>query len=67
MNQQNYTLITGLLFSLIAVGHVYRSFTGGAIVFGTVSIPLWASWLGIVIAGFLAFWAFRLVSATGDS
>ena len=67
MDQKNYNLVTGVLFSVFALGHVYRSLTGGDLVMGTVSIPLWASWLGIVIAGFLAFSAFRLVSGESDS
>lgn len=67
MDQKNYNLVTGLLFSLFTLGHVYRSLTGGDLVMGAVSIPLWASWLAIVIAGFLAFSAFRLGSGESDS
>lgn len=59
MNQQLYNLVSGLLFSAVALAHLYRAVTGGAFVVGAVDFPVWASWVAVVVAGFLGFTALR--------
>ncbi len=45
--------ISAILFSLIAILHLVRLFTGFQVVIG-VEIPLWASLAGFIIGGVLA-------------
>ena len=60
MNQQTFSLTTGVVFLLIALLHVLR------LVFeweGTLqgrSVPMWVSGVGILVAGYLAYEGFRL-------
>ena len=64
MTQKNYLVISGLIFVLVFLIHLYRAVSGGAFVVGMVNVPIWASWLAVVLAGFLAFWAYRLATAS---
>lgn len=59
-----YLTVTGMLFAVIAVAHVSRVVRGSIVQLGSFTIPMWASWIGIVVAGGLAVWAFRLTRRT---
>lgn len=54
-----FTLISALVFVGIALVHVYRIFTRFQIVIGSHHIPLWVSYLGVVIPALLAFLLLR--------
>ena len=58
-----YLQISGTLFGLIALGHLLRLLRHWPVVFAGYPLPLWASWLGLVVAGGLSIWALRLVRA----
>lgn len=53
------TLISALVFFVVAAVHVYRIFTRFQIVIGSHHIPLWVSYLGVVIPGLLAVMLLR--------
>ena len=52
-------MIAVALFSIIALVHVHRLFTGWEIVVAGSAVPLWISWPGLVIAGGLAIMVAR--------
>lgn len=56
-----YLQISGILFGIIAAGHLYRLYRHWPVDLAGHVIPLWVSWLGLVLAGGLSFWAFRLM------
>jgi hypothetical protein len=58
-----YLQISGVLFGLIALAHLLRLFRHWPIDFAGYMVPLWASWLGLFLAGGLSIWALRLVRA----
>ena len=60
MTPRTYSLIAGIIFSLVALLHALRLLRGWHVVIGDLSLPVWVSWLGIVIAGYLAYQGFRL-------
>lgn len=62
-----YLQITGALFGLIAVVHVLRLIRHWPIQLAEHSIPLWASWVGLIVAGALSIWAARLLRVTGPA
>ena len=49
MTQKNYNTITGCLFIIIAIVHLWRAVTATSITFGQTSIPVWLSWVGFVL------------------
>ena len=55
-----FTLTTGALFLLIAVGHALRLLFRWQVTIDGRLIPTWVSWVGIAIAAFLAYEGFRL-------
>jgi hypothetical protein len=58
-----YLQISGGLFGLIAVAHLLRLFRHWPIDLAGHMVPMWASWLGLVLAGGLSIWALRLTRA----
>ena len=59
MTKKFYFLITGILFALITLVHLCRLVQGWEItVHGTI-IPIWVSWIGLVISGALAYYGLR--------
>ncbi len=57
---KSYLRITGALFGLIVALHVMRLVQGSPAQVGSWSVPMWVSWVGIVVAGALCIWAVRL-------
>ena len=55
MTQRTFFLIAAAVFSLIALGHAIRLLFGWQITIGDVVVPLWVSWIGLAIAGYLAY------------
>jgi hypothetical protein len=49
-----FTAIAAAIFAIVAVVHALRLFLGWEITVSGISIPAWASVLGLVIAGGLA-------------
>lgn len=60
MTQKNYAKVTSILFLLIALLHLLRIMLGSTAVLGGWTVPMWASWVALVVSGYLSFTAFRL-------
>ena len=60
MTPRTYSLIAGIIFSLVALLHALRLLRGWHVVIGDLSVPVWVSWLGLVVAAYLANQGFRL-------
>jgi hypothetical protein len=61
---RTYLQISGTLFGLIALGHLLRLFRHWPVDLAGHMVPLWASWVGLVLAGGLSVRALRLMRAT---
>jgi hypothetical protein len=59
MSQKTFDLVAGLFLLLIAVGHLLRVIFGWTVNVAGVTIPMWASWLALVVIGCLAFVGLR--------
>lgn len=60
MSAQMYVNITGALFAVIAVIHLARLTEGWEAQIAGWIVPLWVSWVFLVIAGILAYSALRI-------
>ncbi len=60
MDRNIYVTVSGVIFLLIAVLHALRIAYGWSAQIGGWTVPLWLSWAALVIAGYLAWSAFRL-------
>jgi hypothetical protein len=63
MNRKTFSLVAGLIFLLVAVMHVLRLALGWHVVLAGWTIPMWISWVALLIAGFLAYEGLRLSRA----
>lgn len=49
-----FTLISAIVFFVVALAHVIRIVMRFQLVIGSHHIPLWVSYFGVLIPGFLA-------------
>jgi hypothetical protein len=54
-----YIVVSGAVFGVVAVLQAVRALNQWPMHVGTIEIPVWASWLAMVVAGSLCAWAFR--------
>lgn len=55
MDRKLYIMISGAIFLIVAAMHALRLLYDWGITIGETDIPLWASWAGLIIAGYLAY------------
>ena len=60
MSQRTFSLVVGVVFLLIAVGHLVRIVLGATFVIEGVAIPMWPSVLAAMVMAYLAGEGFRL-------
>jgi hypothetical protein len=60
MNQKAFALTAGVVFLLIAIGHLARIVFGVSFVVQEIAVPMWASLIAVVITGYLAYQGLRL-------
>lgn len=60
MSHRVFALVSGVIFLLIALGHLVRLLLNATFVVEGVSVPMLASGLAVVVMGYLAFQGFRL-------
>ena len=58
MTQRAFNLAAGTLFLIVATLHALRLFFGWHAGIGGWIVPMWISWAGVAVAGFLAYSAF---------
>lgn len=66
MSRNQYLVVSGLLFSFVAVAHLLRIIFRIPIHVDLYAVPMLFSWIGLIVAGALAFSAFRLKREEGD-
>jgi hypothetical protein len=59
MSEHAYSLTAGVIFLLIALGHLARIVLGLPVVVQGVSIPVWASVIALLVTGFLSYEGFH--------
>ena len=60
MDQKTFVLLAGVVFAIVALAHLLRIFMDWPIVIDTWTVPMWLSWIALVIAGGLGFFGLRL-------
>jgi hypothetical protein len=65
MDQKTFSIAAGVIFAVVALFHLVRIYMGWPVMIGDWSVPMWLSWIGLIIAGGLAFFGMSL--ATRDA
>lgn len=55
----NYVVVSGVLFGVMAVVQAVRAVNQWPVHVGGFDVPVWFSWVAVVITGSLCVWAFR--------
>jgi len=60
MTEKTFATIAGVIFALVALLHLLRLVMGWSIVIDSWTVPMWVSWVGLVVAGGLSYYGARL-------
>ena len=60
MTQRTFSLVTAVLFFLIALLHAVRLLRGWQVTVEGLVMPIWISWIGLAVAAYLAYQGYRL-------
>lgn len=60
MGEKNYFLISGIIFGIVALLHLWRAASSLPLMIGVWEFPVWFSWVAFILAGALSVWGFRL-------
>jgi len=60
MSNKTYLRTISLVFLIIAVLHLFRVIDGWEAVINGYTLPMWISWVAILLAGFFAFRGYRI-------
>jgi hypothetical protein len=60
MTPRMFVLVSSCLFASIAVVHALRLAYGWRVTLGEWAIPIWVSWVGLLVAGYLSYQGFVL-------
>ena len=58
MNAQTYSRLAGTIFAIVAILHLIRALKGTEATLGGMTIPVEASWVGVLVSGTLAWLGF---------
>lgn len=65
MGHKGYCVVSGLIFSLVALAHLLRIVYGLPVQVDVVAVPMLVSWIGLIVTAALAVWAFRVARGPG--
>jgi hypothetical protein len=57
-----YAVVSALIFSLVALGHLLRIIKRWEVRIGTLVVSMSVSWAGLGVAAMLAIWGFTQLS-----
>jgi hypothetical protein len=60
MDAKAFSLVAGVIFALVALFHLVRISMEWTVIIGDWPIPMWVSWIALVVAGGLALLGLRL-------
>ena len=62
MDQKTFSVVAGAIFALVALLHLVRIYMGWPVVIGSWTVPMWVSWIGLVVAGALSYLGLRFAA-----
>ena len=62
MDMDNFHVLTGVMFLFVLLVHGTRVFNGWDVFIGPCVVPMWVSYVVVLIAGYLAYHAFGLMN-----
>lgn len=63
LRSKSYFTLVGIILGVVALAHLVRLFSGSDFVILGWAAPLWLSWVGVIVATYLAYMSFHLAVA----
>jgi hypothetical protein len=60
MDAKTFSLVAGVIFAVVALLYLARIFMEWTVIIGDWSMPMWVSWIALIVAGGLALLGLRL-------
>ncbi|HUY62635.1 MAG TPA: hypothetical protein VMV50_02510 [Candidatus Paceibacterota bacterium] len=58
-SERNLLVLAGFIFLIVALVHLARLLFDWHVLLGTIIVPMWISWAGVIIAGYLSYSCFH--------
>ena len=58
MNAQTYSRLAGTIFAIVAILHLIRALKATELTLDGMTVPVEASWIGLLVSGTLAWLGF---------
>lgn len=52
-------ILVGVVFGLVAIAHFLRIVLTASVSVGSVIVPLWVSWIGVIVTAYLSYSSFH--------
>jgi hypothetical protein len=62
MDRKTFCMLAGIIFTLVALFHLVRIFMEWPVLIGDWFVPMWVSWVALIVAGGLALFGFRFTA-----
>ena len=62
MSQKTFTKIATVILGIVTLLQLLRIFLGWSVVIGGWMVPMWFSWIAVVVAGGLSYFGIRLAT-----
>ena len=62
MSQKTFTKIATVILGIVTLLQLLRIFLGWSVVIGGWMVPMWFSWIAVVVAGSLSYFGIRLAT-----
>lgn len=56
MNRRGYFFVTAMVFAVVGLLHLLRIILGWEAIIGGWTVPMWLSWVAMVVTGVLAYY-----------
>ena len=63
MSKHLYLVVSATIFTLVCIAHLVRAINGMPVQIGAYAVPMYVSWIAVVVAGVMAISAVRLLRA----
>ena len=60
MTEKTFLKIAAAIFGVVAVVHLVRILAGWPIVIDGWTVPMWVSWIGLIVSGGLSYYGATL-------
>ncbi len=59
---KTFSVVAGVIFAVVALFHLVRIYMDWPVMIADWSVPMWVSWIGLVVAGGLALFGLRVAA-----